>query len=97
MWFHSTPYIDDYAWPLYSRDNPMYYIFNAEGGYENQRAEKFGRGPMATSCAFWGDFLPRVRSWSGTMMWMIIKLGVVIEINIESLYSTRTGGVLASE
>lgn len=27
------------------------------------RADKYGRGPAATSCAFWNDFLPRLRNW----------------------------------
>jgi hypothetical protein len=27
------------------------------------RANKYGRGPAATSCAFWNDFLPRLRNW----------------------------------
>lgn len=49
-------------WPLYKADNPIYYIFNAEGE-EDMRADKYGRGPMATSCAFWNDFLPRLRQW----------------------------------
>jgi acetylcholinesterase len=29
------------------------------------RADKYGRGPMATACAFWNDFLPRLRAWAG--------------------------------
>lgn len=59
-----TPLIENYAWPLHTRENPVYYIFNAEG-HDNPKVPKFGRGPMATSCAFWNDFLPRVRAWSG--------------------------------
>lgn len=49
-------------WPPYKADNPIYYIFNAEGE-EDMRANKYGRGPAATSCAFWNDFLPRLRNW----------------------------------
>lgn len=49
-------------WPTYKADNPIYYTFNAEGE-EDMRANKYGRGPAATSCAFWNDFLPRLRNW----------------------------------
>jgi len=42
----------------------MYYIFNAEGD-DDRKTDKFGKGPMATQCAFWNKFLPRLRSWSG--------------------------------
>lgn len=65
---HSTPLIENYAWPLHTRENPAYYIFSAEG-HENPKVPKFGRGPMATSCAFWNDFLPRVRAWSGECLY----------------------------
>jgi hypothetical protein len=49
-------------WPQYKADNPIYFTFNAEGE-EDMRADKYGRGPAATSCAFWNDFLPRLRNW----------------------------------
>ena len=49
-------------WPQYKAENPIYFIFNAEEE-DNTRANKYGRGPMATSCAFWNDFLPRLRNW----------------------------------
>lgn len=71
----STPLIENYAWPLHTRENPVYYIFNAEG-HDNPKVPKFGRGPMATSCAFWNDFLPRVRAWSGECLaYTIFDLG----------------------
>lgn len=49
-------------WPQYKAENPIYYTFNAEGE-EDMRADKYGRGPAATSCAFWNDYLPRLRNW----------------------------------
>ncbi|CRK86983.1 CLUMA_CG000796, isoform A [Clunio marinus] len=57
-----NPSLDGIHWPLYRADNPIYYTFNAEGE-EDMRADKYGRGPAATSCAFWNDFLPRLRNW----------------------------------
>lgn len=59
-----NPSLEGIHWPLYSAKNPIYYIFNAEGE-EDMRADKYGRGPMATSCAFWNEFLPRLRMWAG--------------------------------
>ncbi|XP_070503332.1 acetylcholinesterase isoform X1 [Chironomus tepperi] len=57
-----NPSLDGIHWPQYKADNPIYFIFNAEGE-EDMRANKYGRGPAATSCAFWNDFLPRLRNW----------------------------------
>ncbi|XP_046683758.1 acetylcholinesterase-like [Homalodisca vitripennis] len=48
------PVSDDINWPIYSREQPQYYIFNAE-------KSGIGKGPRATACAFWNDFLPRLR------------------------------------
>lgn len=59
-----NPALDDEEWPKYSRENPSYYIFNAEGD-EKQTKEKLGNGPMASACAFWNNFLPRLRTWTG--------------------------------
>ncbi|XP_043274489.1 acetylcholinesterase-like [Venturia canescens] len=44
---------DDDNWPAYTRDEPQYYIFNAE-------TNGLGKGPRTTSCAFWNEFLPRL-------------------------------------
>lgn len=52
------------GWPLYSKENPFFYIFNAEGD-ENKKTEKIGRGPSATACAFWNNYIPRLRLWAG--------------------------------
>nr|AHJ25667.1 acetylcholinesterase type-2 [Sogatella furcifera] len=49
------PVPDDVNWPIYSKDQPQYYIFNAE-------TSGTGRGPRATACAFWNDFLPRLKA-----------------------------------
>ncbi|XP_034939406.1 acetylcholinesterase isoform X2 [Chelonus insularis] len=40
-------------WPLYTRDSPQYFIWNAE-------EEGLGFGPRSTGCAFWNEFLPRL-------------------------------------
>ncbi|ETN67804.1 acetylcholinesterase 2 [Anopheles darlingi] len=58
-----NPALEGEHWPLYTHDNPIYFLFNADGE-DDLRGEKYGRGPMATSCAFWNDFLPRLRDWS---------------------------------
>lgn len=39
-------------------DQPQYFIFNAD-------KSGTGRGPRATACAFWNDFLPRLRESPG--------------------------------
>ncbi|XP_059611490.1 acetylcholinesterase [Phlebotomus argentipes] len=60
-----VPDLGGETWPLYSKNNPQYYIFNAEGT-EQATTEKFGRGPMSASCAFWNKFLPKVRNWANS-------------------------------
>ncbi|XP_008552319.1 acetylcholinesterase [Microplitis demolitor] len=40
-------------WPAYTRDEPQYYIFNAE-------TNGLGTGPRSPACAFWNEFLPRL-------------------------------------
>ncbi|XP_055380262.1 acetylcholinesterase [Condylostylus longicornis] len=62
------PGIDDDHWPLYSHDNQMYYIFNADDHTNKRKEDKVGRGPMATACAFWNDYLPRLRNWAEPIM-----------------------------
>lgn len=42
-------------WPLYTRDQPQYYILNADGN-------GLGKGPRSKACAFWNDFLQKVRT-----------------------------------
>lgn len=61
--FCRIPDLEGETWPQYSKNNPLYYIFNAEGT-EQLSTEKFGRGPMSSSCAFWNHFLPKFRSWA---------------------------------
>ena len=50
--------MDDVYWPTYSREKQEYFIFNAE-------TSGVGKGPRAKACAFWNDFLPRLRNTSG--------------------------------
>uniref|UniRef100_A0AAU6PBV9 Carboxylic ester hydrolase n=1 Tax=Protohermes xanthodes TaxID=1452977 RepID=A0AAU6PBV9_9NEOP len=47
------PSEDDMSWPTYRREQPQYFIFNAD-------KSGTGKGPRATACAFWNDFLPRL-------------------------------------
>nr|XP_023011789.1 acetylcholinesterase-like [Leptinotarsa decemlineata] len=53
------PVTDDVNWPLYTKDQPQYFIFNAD-------KNGIGKGPRATACAFWNDFLPKLRDNSGS-------------------------------
>ncbi|KAL6267225.1 acetylcholinesterase-like [Pogonomyrmex barbatus] len=48
------PTVDETDWPPYTRDNPKYFIWDAE-------KSGFGRGPRTTACAFWNEFLPRLK------------------------------------
>lgn len=69
--FCSNPALEGEIWPEYSRENPVYYIFNAEGEEKRpSETEKLGRGPMATACAFWNNYLPRLRMWAGKNLFL---------------------------
>lgn len=57
-YFCRKPVTDDVNWPLYTKDQPQYFIFNAE-------KNGIGRGPRATGCAFWNNFFPRLRDNPG--------------------------------
>jgi hypothetical protein len=54
----SKPVPEDVHWPTYSKDQQQYYIFNAE-------KSGTGKGPRAQSCAFWNDFLPKLKEHPG--------------------------------
>lgn len=58
-----NPSVEGEEWPLYSKEDPVYYIFGAESEGD-KKIEKLGRGPMAARCAFWNEYLPKVRSWA---------------------------------
>ncbi|XP_031333884.1 acetylcholinesterase-like [Photinus pyralis] len=53
------PVTDDVNWPIYTKEHPQYFIFNAD-------KTGIGRGPRATACAFWNNFLPRLRDNTGS-------------------------------
>jgi len=53
------PMADDGVWPAYTRKDPKYFILNAEN-------RGIGRGPKATSCAFWNEFMPLLRQGGAT-------------------------------
>lgn len=56
--------MDDVYWPTYSREKQEYFIFNAE-------TSGVGKGPRATACAFWNDFLPRLSNTSGELVTLL--------------------------
>lgn len=56
--FCRRPVPEEENWPLYSKDKPNYYIFNADGS-------GIGKGPRAQTCAFWNQFLPRLHNNPG--------------------------------
>lgn len=62
-----NPSLEDEEWPEYSKDNPVYRIFNAEGDGKHPK-EHFGKGPMASACAFWNTYLPRLKTWTGKLL-----------------------------
>ncbi|XP_015603325.1 acetylcholinesterase [Cephus cinctus] len=45
---------DEIEWPTYSRNHPQYVIFDTE-------EKGLGNGPRTTACAFWNEFLPRLK------------------------------------
>lgn len=47
------PVTDDTLWPIYSRNEPRYFILNGE-------LRGVGHGPRATACAFWNEFMPLI-------------------------------------
>lgn len=53
------PVTDDTNWPLYTKEAPQYFILNAD-------KNGVGKGPRATACAFWNDFLPKLKDNPGT-------------------------------
>ncbi|XP_066596786.1 acetylcholinesterase-like [Prorops nasuta] len=42
-------------WPPYSRDQPQYFILDAE-------RSGLAQGPRTTACTFWNEFLPRLKA-----------------------------------
>ena len=49
---------DDTLWPIYSRNEPRYFILNGE-------LRGIGHGPRATACAFWNEFMPLITARQG--------------------------------
>lgn len=56
--FCRRPVPEEENWPLYSKEKPLYYIFNAD-------TTGIGKGPRAQACAFWNQFLPRLHNNPG--------------------------------
>lgn len=52
--YDGKPTSDEAEWPPYSRNQPEYFVFNAE-------KSGLGKGMRATTCAFWNEFLPRLK------------------------------------
>ncbi|KYN32249.1 Acetylcholinesterase [Trachymyrmex septentrionalis] len=53
--YTGMPTVTETEWPSYTRNHPKYFIWNAE------KKNAFGRGPRTTACAFWNEFLPRLK------------------------------------
>lgn len=49
---------EDEEWPAYSREEPNYYVYNAV-------TRGIQRSLRNTACAFWSDFLPRLKGVPG--------------------------------
>ncbi|XP_037082184.1 acetylcholinesterase-like [Pollicipes pollicipes] len=49
-----SPVREGVSWPIYSRNQPQYYIFDG-------RVRGLGNGPRATGCAFWNEMMPSLR------------------------------------
>lgn len=46
-----SPVPEGEPWPIYSRNQPRYYIFDG-------LVKGLGNGPRATGCAFWNELMP---------------------------------------
>ncbi|XP_077288584.1 acetylcholinesterase-like isoform X2 [Arctopsyche grandis] len=68
------PVPEEENWPLYSKDKPFYYIFNAD-------ATGIGKGPRAQACAFWNQFLPRLHNNPGKT-----NTKIIIQVSENVLY-----------
>jgi acetylcholinesterase len=62
---YRKPMQNDTDWPTYTKEHPKYYILNAE-------KTGIGKGPRTTACAFWNDFLPRLKDHPGELPEKII-------------------------
>lgn len=68
---------------MYTKEHPQYFIFNAD-------KVGIGRGPRATACAFWNDFLPRLRDNTGkSLIQQLIKNSIIYDRD----KTKRTGNV----
>lgn len=59
FFFFRKPTKEDSEWPSYSRDEPKYFIFDAE-------KTGLDKGPRTTYCAFWNEFLPKLKGIPGS-------------------------------
>lgn len=55
---HRKPVSEDEDWPAYTKENPLYYVFNAEKSGS-------GLGPRSPPCAFWNEFMPKLKNHTG--------------------------------
>lgn len=56
--FFRKPVIDESEWPKYSKESPIYYIYDAVNvGH--------GKGPRAAACEFWNGLMPEIQSFAG--------------------------------
>lgn len=80
-----NPALDEESWPEYNKENPVYRIFNAEGD-EKHVKEELGKGPMASACAFWNTYLPRLKTWTGKSYLQYIYKGRITPTQRKNLF-----------
>lgn len=93
------PVTDDVDWPLYTKEQPQYFLFNADKG-------GLGKGPRATACAFWNDFLPKLQENSGrccncsirsvTVLWFLYCKGEIVNDFAGSHESPCEAGIVGA-
>ena len=64
------------VWPLYDKKEPQYYIWNG-----NIRGT--GEGPRATQCAFWNEFIPRLRDKNRTGRNIDVQASILLLVKID--------------
>ena len=55
--FGSKPVADETEWPKYTKEDPVYYIYDS-------LKTGTGRGPRSTLCEFWNGLMPEIRSYT---------------------------------
>lgn len=53
-----NPGPEDSEWPRYTKENPVYYIYDAVN-------VGLGKGPRAEACEFWNGLMPEIKAFVG--------------------------------